>query len=247
MVALGSGIVVYIGPGATADTHRHDAIQIVWSPDRPVLVGTAQGSALTRAAIVPSTELHDLESDGAPVGIVLIEPSGPLGQRLDAFARQQPDLAHLAPTDFALPTTVDATVIVGWGRSLVMSLIGDVSSAGADDVRVELREATRFIDDHLDRAPRLTDTAGHVGLSPRQLRRSFADEIGIPFRRYVLWRRLRRVLLAVRDGADLTTAAACAGFADSAHFSRTFRQTFGLTPSEILPLLTVAEADFVDG
>ena len=43
MVALGSGIVVYIGPGATADLHRHDAIQIVWSPDRPVGVGTANG------------------------------------------------------------------------------------------------------------------------------------------------------------------------------------------------------------
>jgi AraC-like DNA-binding protein len=33
---------------------------------------------------------------------------------------------------------------------------------------------------------------------------------------------------------SLTEAADAAGFADSAHFSRTFRAMFGLTPSQIL-------------
>jgi AraC-like DNA-binding protein len=203
------------------------------------------GSTTTHAAIVPSGEVHDVESGGAPIGIVLVEPSGRLGRRLDADARRSPTPARGPSPDLALPATNDAATVVEWGRSLVAGIVGDDPSAG-DDVRVEARRASRFIDAHLDRTPLLDDVARHVGLSARQLRRSFADEIGMPYRRYVLWRRLRCALLAVRDGADLTTAAAAAGFADSAHFSRTFRRTFGLTPSEVLPLLTVAEADFAD-
>ena len=35
------------------------------------------------------------------------------------------------------------------------------------------------------------------------------------------------------DGASLTEAAHEAGFADSAHFSRTFRRMFGLAPSSL--------------
>ena len=124
------------------------------------------------------------------------------------------------------------------------TILGDAFPNAPERVRSEVLRASGFIDAHLDTVPLLSDAARHVGISPRQLRRSFADEIGIPYRRYILWRRLRRALLAISDGTDLRTAAATAGFSDSAHFSRTFRQTFGLTPSEVLPLLTVVEADF---
>jgi AraC-like DNA-binding protein len=246
-IVLGSGIVVYVGPGADTGVHRHDAIQVVWSPDRPVLLGTERGPVRTRAALVPSRESHVIESDGGRMAIVLVEPTGRLGRRLDAAARRSPDLSGLQPAGSGLPATADATAVVDWARSLVAAIVGDPPSPGHRDVRPELRDAGRFIDAHLGQTPRLADTAGRVGLSPRQLRRSFAAEFGMPYRRYVLWRRLRCALLCVRDGADLTTAAATAGFADSAHLSRTFRDTFGLTPSEVLPLLTVAEADFADG
>lgn len=50
-------------------------------------------------------------------------------------------------------------------------------------------------------------------------------------------------MLEVRDGRDLTSAAAASGFADSAHFSRVFRGMFGLTPSEVLPLLDVSRTE----
>jgi AraC-like DNA-binding protein len=245
-VVLGSGIVVYVGPGASAVAHRHDAIQLVWSPDRPVVLGTDHGPVRTRAALVPSRASHSIDAAGSPMAIVLVEPTGGLGRELDDMARTSPDLTGARTARRALPATTDATSVVDWARSLIASIVGDAPSARTKDVRAELLDAARYIDAQLGQVPRLDDVAAHVGLSPRQLRRSFADEIGMHYRRYVLWRRLRCALLHVRDGDDLTVAAAAAGFADSPHFSRTFRDTFGLTPSEILPLLTVAEADFAD-
>ncbi len=244
-LALGSGLVVYIGPGSSADAHRHDAIQVIWSPTDPVQIHTVHSSTTTHAALIPPRQTHSFDADGADIAILLIEPSGPLGQQLTALAN---DLsitdveARLAGT--RLPPSGDDAAAISWSRDLLGSLTGDDTPTDPAQVRPEVLGAIDFIDAHLDHTPLLTAAARDVGLSPRQLRRSFTTDIGIPFRRYVLWRRLRRALLTVRDGSDLTTAAATAGFADSAHFSRTFRQTFGLAPSDVLPLITIAETDF---
>ncbi len=42
----------------------------------------------------------------------------------------------------------------------------------------------------------------------------------------------------VERGETLTNAAIAAGFTDSAHFSHTFRMTLGMTPSDILAMLS---------
>lgn len=77
-------------------------------------------------------------------------------------------------------------------------------------------------------AIRLAEIAGPTGLSEGRLRHLFAAEIGTPFRRYVLWRRLRAAIMALRAGEGLTGAAHDAGFADAAHLARTIRQMFGI-------------------
>jgi AraC family transcriptional regulator len=57
------------------------------------------------------------------------------------------------------------------------------------------------------------------------------EQTGMPLRAYVLWRRLLRVFELLMAGENLSTAAHSAGFADSAHLSRTARSMFGLPPS----------------
>ncbi len=56
----------------------------------------------------------------------------------------------------------------------------------------------------------------------------------MPITRYVHWQRRKVSYGHVLAGNTLTAAAYEGGFADSAHFSRTFRRMFGLAPSEIL-------------
>jgi len=51
--------------------------------------------------------------------------------------------------------------------------------------------------------------------------------------RYLLWQRLLIALASTARGVSLTEAAHGAGFADSAHMARTFREAFGLKPSEV--------------
>ncbi|MFI6866307.1 helix-turn-helix domain-containing protein [Nocardia sp. NPDC050406] len=73
-----------------------------------------------------------------------------------------------------------------------------------------------------------------VHLSTSRFLRLFSAHAGTSLRRYRLWARMLTVGRAVADGADLTTAAATAGFASPSHFSDTFHAMFGLTASTLL-------------
>jgi AraC-like DNA-binding protein len=61
----------------------------------------------------------------------------------------------------------------------------------------------------------------------------FSEQVGLPFRPFALWLRLQGVLGHLAHGANLTQAAHGAGFADSAHLTRTFRRMFGIAPSSL--------------
>jgi AraC-like DNA-binding protein len=84
----------------------------------------------------------------------------------------------------------------------------------------------------------LASLSHEAGLSPRQMRHAFARDVGLSMRAYLRWKRLRRAIAAVEEGASLSAAAASAGFADSAHLSRVFREQFGMTPTQGLSSIT---------
>jgi AraC-like DNA-binding protein len=78
----------------------------------------------------------------------------------------------------------------------------------------------------------LASLSREAGLSPRQMRHTFARDVGLPMRAYLRWKRLHRAAAEVEKGASLSAAAASAGFADGAHLSRVFREQFGITPTQ---------------
>lgn len=244
-LVLGSGLLAYDGPGASAAHHRHDAVQFTLGVDAPVQV-TRDGTTLTaRAVAIPPRAGHTLDATGRTI-VVLVEPVGRIGRAAAAFAEinQRVDLvASVSPPPPQDPPAPDA--LIGWARQW----LGSLTMQGHQEHAVRLESTTAqlidFVDRHLLDTPRFADAAAEIGLSPRQLRRTVAPDLGMPFRRYVLWRRLGHAVLAVRAGSDLTTAAATAGFADSAHFSRVFRSLFGLSPSDVLPIVTIARSEFI--
>ncbi|WP_288651047.1 AraC family transcriptional regulator [Pseudomonas sp. UBA5568] len=78
------------------------------------------------------------------------------------------------------------------------------------------------------------ELASVASLSISQLERLCTSQLRVSVRRLVLWQRLRMAVQQALAGANLTQAALAAGFADSAHLSRSMRRHFGLTPSEIV-------------
>ncbi len=73
--------------------------------------------------------------------------------------------------------------------------------------------------------------AASVGLSTSRFRHLFLEQTDIPFRRYRIWSRVVSAMHSLHKVDHLTRAALDAGFTDSAHFNRCFRDTFGVNPS----------------
>ena len=102
-----------------------------------------------------------------------------------------------------------------------------------------VRKAMERIGDGLEDPPTLDALAEEIGISPSRLRHRFKEQTGLPLSRYVLWMRLRAALLEALEGKSMTEAAQTAGFSDSAHFTRTCRQMFGLPPTAFAPVDSV--------
>lgn len=97
-----------------------------------------------------------------------------------------------------------------------------------------LRRAKTYIDDHL-REPTLDIKviAAALGCSRRYVHRVFASE-GTSVEKYIWASRLercRRELMKGTQELSLTELAFAWGFSSSSHFSRSFKQRFGLSPS----------------
>jgi AraC-like DNA-binding protein len=84
---------------------------------------------------------------------------------------------------------------------------------------------TRMSQDEL--APRL-------GLERTQALRLFKHSTGTTFRQFKRWTGLQHAARLIVSGAGVRTAAMDSGFADTAHLTRTFKQCFGLTPSQAI-------------
>jgi len=88
-----------------------------------------------------------------------------------------------------------------------------------------------YLSAHAADAPTLTDMARVADVHPMHLARLFRKRFGYSMGEYV---RRRRIAWACEqlshDAGTISSIAADAGFADHAHFTRTFRRITGSTP-----------------
>lgn len=106
--------------------------------------------------------------------------------------------------------------------------------------------AKRFIELRLH-DPELSVEAIAEGcsISVRSLHRVFSDDSAGSVSRYLWTRRLDHCAAALRDPRErhrpITEICFAWGFSDSSHFSRVFRERFGVTPSEYRRILRMPE------
>lgn len=233
-----------VPPGATTrrstDAHAHHAIQLTFAVEGQFAfhIGheVVDGPAVLIAPDVP----HVYVPQGRNA-MIFIEPESRLGAAV---------LRDLAGRDFALPdpevfadiaarlTCVweeprpDDATLVELGRALAARLAAHEADEYPIDKRIA-RVLERLACD-LDVRMSASAAADIACLSESRFSHLFVEEVGLPFRTYVLWRRLMTAVSAIAAGASLTDAAHEAGFADSAHFSRTFLRMFGVPASLLL-------------
>jgi len=191
-----------------------------------------------RTAVIPAGVVHELDIGGNPIGVLYIEPTLEGATTLAALTSSTEE--------------VDGALIGAGGESSVMRELwenaGSVDFAGAalDDLlgfatkRARRRMDTRIVhalaalEAATEDAASVSRACALAGLSPSRFQHLFTQEVGVPYRRYRAWTRMRAAIAAVADGSSFTHAAHAAGFFDQAHFGHDFRRTFGAPPSRSL-------------
>jgi AraC-like DNA-binding protein len=180
--------------------------------------GAVPGSRTLRSAVIPAGVLHHLRARG-PMAFLYLDAIGD-------------DELALGRRDLRLPTGLD------WKEGPTEALIPalweslDLPVRAAPDPRIVT--VLRALEDDPDAFVTFDGAAREAGLSVSRTRELIRKAVGIPFRRYRLWRRMAVAGRVLARSATLTEAAHAAGFASSAHFSTAFRAMFGLSPSGLL-------------
>ncbi len=116
-----------------------------------------------------------------------------------------------------------------------------VTTAVSGDRRGRTRRAHRELAESLKDAlwHRVGENVGvgelarRLAVSPFHLMRVFREQTGFAIHDYRLQLRLRIALDRLADGQAPSSLAAELGFASHSHFTRAFRQSFGITPSQV--------------
>lgn len=210
--------------------HAHHAIQVTLSLGGRFELRTEDRTVPGDAVVAPDVD-HVFEAVGR-IAILFVEPESRAGRAITQALLHESALMPLAPpmlgdliARLGAVSPADERALEETGRLMVQRLAGR-AIASLPDMRV--RKMMDHVAARLDAEITLSAAAKAVGLSPGRARHLFVEQTGLPFRSYVLWLRMTRAVGIMSAGRSLTDAAHDAGFADSAHFSRTFRRMFGL-------------------
>lgn len=245
-LVLAPGLVLYLGSGGSADRHVHHAVQFVWADHGKAVVTLADGRMEVGATLVPARVAHALQANGHQLALMLVDAHGARGTELDRRAHELlgEDLStRLSHVPFP-PLDLSLAAAESWCRDVLLAL--GVESTDIEAPSRTTRRAIAYIEQALDGVPRIADAAAFASTSSSRLSHRFSDEVGLPFRRFILWTRIKRAVEVARRGGDLTEAALAAGFSDAAHLSRTFRAMFGLSPSLVLPFVELTGKPWSD-
>jgi AraC family transcriptional regulator len=124
------------------------------------------------------------------------------------------------------------TVAIG---TQLLRLFGEANAAPKGGITGrQLRLISDYVDAQLEREISVAKLAELAGLSEAHFARAFKQSTALSPHKFVIERRLERAkrLLADTEDSIADVALAC-GFSDQAHFSRTFAQAYGATPSAL--------------
>jgi AraC-like DNA-binding protein len=133
---------------------------------------------------------------------------------------------------FSLVDTPSAVTPIRYHISQLFQVLPQLLPTTQPNLRVSsvVNQLRQRGNHHLSHAV-LADAAA---LSDSHLSHLFRKETGMALRGYKLWRRTMEGTQLMLQGKSITEASSESGFADTAHFSRSFKQQFGISPSALL-------------
>jgi AraC-like DNA-binding protein len=234
-LAFGPWWLLYCGPIGPTELHAHHAFQIVVHDGTPCIREASGEPIHGPIAVVEPDQPHVISSGQDHAVVVFVEPQSNAGIALRHRTVPTESSGH------PVSAVIGELLPDNWSRA-EEAVRRTLSSVGVPDGSAPMRWWRHpAVDEAIVRMPDLIEAdrvdvdelASAIGVSTSRLTHVFSSEVGLPLRSYARWLRLVRAAEHLADGRNIIEAAHEAGFADSAHLSRTFKEMFGLAPSEL--------------
>jgi AraC-like DNA-binding protein len=234
---------LFLGAAAETSFHASPAIKIVIALDGEFLVQTSENGAWRnfKSAIISPGRFHAIDGRNKRLALIVLVPEAKAAQPLiPIMNRKGISRIPLAVVQNFLPIFADFEEMpvesvesekicrkmlkkIRNGEELLSAALDERVSHGIKRLRSEAET-------HVS----IGEIAAGAALSESRFSHLFTEQIGVSMRRYQLWIRLRDAIHLLARGGSLTDTAHEAGFSDSAHLTRTFRQMLGIAPSTLL-------------
>jgi len=237
-IAILPGMGVFKGESGDNHEHHHWAHQLSIGLKQPVRIVVEKDTLVeAKALFVRAGTPHRLLP-----GSVLSCYFDPISSEAKAIHAMLDDTRSIVEPPAELVGQViqafDETSSIDKGLVLLRSALRTEPDCSGDRKLLEVvLDAVRV---NLEKHCVLTRSslAKLTGLSESRFSHWFREQTGMPLRSYRKWLRLIGGVEQVLAGQTFVNAAYNAGFADQAHFTRTFVQMFGVKPSDVLTRIT---------
>lgn len=232
--------ILVIGQEIQAGYHSHHALQVSVSLDAPFGLtwqpadkSQPENNEMFEAVMLAPNTRHQLDGRKGSQALLLIDPEYAWATQItqQCLAR-----ATVAPLPALVVQTFRQSLSSTQAKDPIDILLNTLRPKNAELTTLDprIRAAMEYLQSKATQTSSAREVAGQVHLSEGRLGHLFKQQVGIPVRRYQMWLRLMEAIDYAFAGQSLTDAAAHAGFADSAHFSRTFQAMFGLPASAVV-------------
>lgn len=237
-LTLGTDRALYTGEIPATGWHHHAApVLLLGLSGRFALHWAPDHTTTCQSALIAAGVEHVFDPTGEQVALVYLEPDAPESRGWQSLFRQHGGVL----LDVARPTGVRHLTqgrLDAFDLPAVLKLPHTPPGAVLDPRIAGAVQALRTPHP----APWARGLlAQQAQLSSSRFNHLFRAEMGVSFRSYRVWSQVRLAMASLATQPRLVDAALDGAFSDSAHFSRMFRQTFGMTPSSVIrPLRTVS-------
>jgi AraC family transcriptional regulator len=239
---------LFVGRASDTSLHASPAIKICVAIDGEIKLRTSENESWEnfQAAIIAPGQVHAIDCRHSAIAMLVLVPEAEMAQPL-APVYTQKGVSAIRPSIVRglLPLFEEFAQLDGFNvetEKLCRLLVDRIQAD--NQIRCHKQETSpldpRVVSsiEHLrsenKNSASVKEIAANVALSESRFSHLFSEQLGVPVRRYLLWLRLREAMHLLAAGASLTKTAHEAGFADSAHLTRTFRGMLGIAPSSLL-------------
>lgn len=218
---IGNSFAIYNGTSDSNNIHKHAACQLVYCHSGTAEVIDELGhKTVGEIILIRSMAPHSIRSL-SHLTLLYLEPNSALTDNLTEKANSD-NISIFDRRNLPIDFNVQPKKLIA---SLTL-LAGKPSNNVDHRILVAMQRLTKKPGE-----TSISEIAKECELSESRLRTIVREQLGVSLASWLVWQKLQSSANKLRDGASLADAAISGGFSDQAHFTRTMRKMFGITPS----------------